>query len=1236
MIYTFYSYKGGVGRSMAMANIAQCFYTQGKRVIMIDWDLEAPGLEGYFFSNADRLSEIRTNLGLIDLLEEYKRLYAQINLEINKIRNEISGMTAQLLDELQQTDTDEAFIEQMLGKYALFETIHATELTKEISNLYKTSASAINVNDVAAIFKKRLKDQSLVNTLALNINNRIQQGNFDETSSGIYLSSYALLKQNSLSSITEELIHLKSDKQLNEAGIHRVLQKYFPPNKLEEIQATFIREHLNLKNYLQPVYSSASYENKESAGLWLISSGARQGQEMLTKYASKVQNFNWSEFYASYNGEAFFEWLRNELEVFASTIFIDSRTGISEMSGVSTRQLANKIVIITAPNPQNLTGAASMVRSFINEEVIKARKDRKLDVAIIPSRIDVSESALLNKFQATFYRTIDDILRNAPAKIFWELGVPYIPYYNYNDELAVGISDNPEELEKTARSPLLDKAYRKLASFLQNGSIEITEPQVKSLSHPYIGRRAFEAQESSLFFGRSHEIVRMLDLLSLRNLLIITGPPGSGKSSLINAGLIPALKDNTLNRIANSTIISFKTGVHPFSCLAEALVLESKISKTEELSKIKTLTNFFIAEPDAFAENIKLAAISGTVKRYVLIIDQFEEIFTITDNAEREKFINAITSWVAKKEVAAVLSVRSDYNKDLLEYNSVNEIAGEVTINLATPSERELRQIITEPAAKEGLKIEQGLTERILKDIATSSNKLLLLQSILIELWNNRNDNTLTHADYDRFGRAGGISKEMFESVYNQFSSAEYDAAMPVLTNLVNVLNDTRNTLRLSDIDKTKKNALKPFIDKGLLVVNTDGKSGEGTIELAHDILITNWPQLNDRIAKDNEFLAWKQQMNVKFELWQNHNKQEDFLLRKTESSEAKTWLQKRESDLSNPEKEFIKKSVDNLKNQKSKKVGYIVTGILVLGFLLYNILSIKTAQKNPQLIISLDSARAYADFIAMYTKATDPYDLSFNLNALKKYYLLDKQEQDTLRYIRTKIENTISYKFNDTLYSFYEAVRKNSDRLDNFLGDTITWADKQYTKKSFVSWINRLAGYKLKNDLIDSTFLLSSDSAGLIATYIETGNVILDNNLKEYKSFRTADTTRFDYNIKIKSFSYRIIDSVPQMPTVEIFVCVPRDKRVYRTVGNIINDLKSENKYIVLVRNNFVPSQDNSSPYYITSNQIRYNGLDELKIAKDIQNIIKQKEKTSFGLASSRIRTPNYISVFICGDTIE
>jgi len=305
VIWTFYSFKGGAGRSMAVANVGEYLYRQGLRVVMVDWDLEAPGLESFFFRAADELKPIRSQLGLIDVLLGYKRQFPMLP---------------------------------------------------------------------------------------------------------------------------------------------------FPPREAqtEEIRRILRAELSPLSGIVYPIHAPEPSAGTSGAGLWIITAGWRGG-ERFPEYVEAVQSFDWSDFYLSFQGEAFFEWMREQLldEMAADVVLIDSRTGATEMGGVCTRQLADVVVAFCVPTLQNLTDTFTLTESFLKEEVIDAR-GRPLQVVVIPSRIENSEIDARNRFRREFRALLDRFTPPALQRVdrgFWDLKIPYIPKYTYLENLAVGASDSAEELE---------------------------------------------------------------------------------------------------------------------------------------------------------------------------------------------------------------------------------------------------------------------------------------------------------------------------------------------------------------------------------------------------------------------------------------------------------------------------------------------------------------------------------------------------------------------------------------------------------------------------------------------------------------------------------------------------------------------------------------------------------------------------------------------------------------------
>lgn len=332
MIFTFYSYKGGVGRSMALANVAEWLYLQGLRVVMIDWDLEAPGLESYFYNrseDAGNLELIQSQLGLIDLLVAYKRQFP--HLPWPKSEN------AQL--------TPEAQVEAL--------------------------------------------------------------------------------------------------------------------NMLEE-------NLLPLSTALFPIHPPGSSPDGRAGALWLLPAGLR-AKDHFSAYAQAVQTFDWSDFYANFQGELYFDWLRRQLltQNQIDIVLIDSRTGVTEMGGVCTRQMADVVVSFCVPNAQNLRGVEEMAHSFTRPEIIEHRR-RPLDLVIVPTRLDVSELASRNTFEQLFRQHLDRFAPDWFRKVettFWDLGIPYVPYYAYAERLAIQ-SANQTSASRPDRAKELEDAYKKISLHL--------------------------------------------------------------------------------------------------------------------------------------------------------------------------------------------------------------------------------------------------------------------------------------------------------------------------------------------------------------------------------------------------------------------------------------------------------------------------------------------------------------------------------------------------------------------------------------------------------------------------------------------------------------------------------------------------------------------------------------------------------------------------------------------------
>lgn len=462
MIYTFYSFKGGVGRSMALANLAEDFHERGLRVVMIDWDLEAPGLEAFFCPSTgdqDELAAARAHPGLIDMLIAYKEAFPRFAV-----------------------------------KRA---TVPAGPPTEE-SEQYERELER------ASALKRKILKSANVPEFLLDTKERDVPATFPEFLRDLY----------------------------GPAASARVRSEL--PEKLAT--SPFNR-------YLQCMHEPDSREN----GLYLLSAGAR-GEDCFGRYATTVQEFDWSEFYAACEGRQYFTWFRQQLRAIADVILIDSRTGVTEMGGVCTRHLPDVVVSFCAPNFQNVDGTVRVISGLNKSEVKAARGDeRHVEVMVIPTRIDDSESDRLKEFQEAFEKQVEreefvpPPLRDLKSPL-WNLQVPYIPRYNYREERAIGQS----EISPDPPTQRLINAYHRIAVHLavlarEDGRVRGVFAGEIASAFPHLSPRTPQMAPpvSETWVERAREEGMLKQALQIRaasprvSRLAVWGLPGGGKTSLV-------------------------------------------------------------------------------------------------------------------------------------------------------------------------------------------------------------------------------------------------------------------------------------------------------------------------------------------------------------------------------------------------------------------------------------------------------------------------------------------------------------------------------------------------------------------------------------------------------------------------------------------------------------------------------------------------------------------------------
>lgn len=898
MIYTFYSFKGGVGRSMALAAVAYLFAKRGLRVLAIDFDLEAPGLERYFFEGAQARA-LREHLGLIDLLDTYKK-----------------AMTSEA----------------------------------------------------------------------------------------------------------------------------------------EFSQARFKRWW----DFVDEAVPSIPGGGKVD----IMTAGRREPEEKLREYALAVRSFDWQDFFANWNGEKFFDWLRKQLmeppegaeHPGYDVVLVDSRTGVTEMGGVSAYQLADCAVMLCAANYQNLEGTLAVARDFRSDPVLALRRGRPLELLVIPARLEGSHpkrKEFLARFAETFgpVEFFPKVLSDAGLESS-ALALPYEPEFAVIERL-VGDGENPEtqtarqaiasferladaltllapagpgrlgeqrdaafvrltgreaENEKTVEqvadptlrsagfdvyldAPRADQAlasrlaaelterglrvlYAEEPSLLalglaetlvvcfgESGSSEFANKLVSGVRErrqgapaivplllaskddpcpsgraaaraleleselvyldparqgwverllaalrrarpatrakapdldrdPYPGERAFAEDDAALFFGRDEEIAVLFERTEKNRITWLIGPAGVGKSSLIGAGLVPRWRQHLAGRPSTISVIDFASG--------------------QNISQVS------IVSPQ-----------SGQAMFRRIVLDHADSFPAGGDPAAREARIAEIGKMATGlAEGDRLVVVCRDVFGDEDRHRLFEACRPDASFWLDPLPSAALQQAIERPAGRAGHLFEQGLVQLLVENAGSAASSVAQVQRLLPELWKERKRGWLTTTAYNRSGGVAGAFERAFAEFRAGLEPEEKQAADTLLRSLTYF---DRNLRLQADFADWQDLATIPDLAAVDAVALRDSLAGRHFIDLHRGSPSTSEKERTRvglvfpnpgaygkdfETAPDPEFLLWRRRLAGQLAGWRQNNKEEGYLVTGRALAEAEDHATENHGLLTDAERELITSSV--------------------------------------------------------------------------------------------------------------------------------------------------------------------------------------------------------------------------------------------------------------------------------------------------------------------------------------
>jgi DNA-binding SARP family transcriptional activator/basic membrane lipoprotein Med (substrate-binding protein (PBP1-ABC) superfamily) len=427
--------------------------------------------------------------------------------------------------------------------------------------------------------------------------------------------------------------------------------------------------------------------------------------------------------------------------------------------------------------------------------------------------------------------------------------------------------------------------------------------------NPYKGLRPFGESDAGDFFGREELVDRLLRALSSGSPLVaLVGPSGSGKSSAIAAGLIPALRGGAVPGSEHWVIAQMVPGANP---LAE---VEAVVARSADVpAGLDTLLG---SAAGSNGSGTSLRVIPGG-SRLLLVIDQFEELFTITDEQERRRFLSAIAAAVAEpdSQLSVVLALRADYYDRPLMHGEFAQVFIPGVVNALPMTAGELEAVVVRPAERAGVVVEQALLAELVADAADRQGTLPLLEYALTELFDHMAKGSLTLEGYRALGGMRGVLSRSAEALYAALSQDEQQVAMQVFLRLVQLghgTTESRRRLPLSDLTGLDldpvllSKVLESFGGRRLLSFDRDTATGQATVEVAHESLFREWERLAGWIDRHRTALQRFETFRAATDEWEASGRHPDYLLTGTRLAEFEAWSHEGTLQLGGNQRAFL------------------------------------------------------------------------------------------------------------------------------------------------------------------------------------------------------------------------------------------------------------------------------------------------------------------------------------------
>ena len=460
-------------------------------------------------------------------------------------------------------------------------------------------------------------------------------------------------------------------------------------------------------------------------------------------------------------------------------------------------------------------------------------------------------------------------------------------------------------LSPEGSDPSQDLAYLRAL-----GAVATPPAGALEMRNPYKGLRAFEEADAAFFFGREALTQELVSRAGESRFLAVVGPSGSGKSSVVRAGLVPAIRRGALPGSEHWLVAEMIPGAHPLEELEASLL---RIAVNPPASLIEQLE-----QDERGLLRATKRVLPADDSELVLVIDQLEEVFTLERDEERRvQFLSAVHHAVTdpRSRVHVVTTLRADFYDRPLMYRGFADLLRSYVEALVPLSPDELERAIVGPAKAVDADLEQGLLAEMMRDVADEPGALPLLQYALTELFERREGRTLTREAYREIGGVSGALGRRTEELYGELDQEGQDAARQLFLRLVTLgegAEDTRRRVLRSEIASLEVDhlAMVTVIDmfgaSRQLSFDRDARTGAPTIELAHEAMLTAWPRLHRWIDVARDDVRTERRVAAAASDWIEADRDASFLLAGSRLEQAEAWRTGSSLALTPQEVEFL------------------------------------------------------------------------------------------------------------------------------------------------------------------------------------------------------------------------------------------------------------------------------------------------------------------------------------------